>query len=103
MAAGAVDVRDVAKVHVDDTSGKASNQRILVESGKNDNIIQTIIDNFPSYKDKLPTPNSALNLNETQKMNAQERLLDSLRSLDDSVVDLVKQIDQENSVIESIN
>ena len=26
----------------------------------------------------------------------------SLRSLDDSVVDLVKQIDQENSVIESI-
>lgn len=107
MAAGAVDVRDVAKVHVDViTSVKASNQRILVESGKvtNDNIIQTIIDNFPSYKDKLPTPNPVPHSKFVKPKDERSRKIIgfSLRSLDDSVVDLVKQIDQENSVIESI-
>ena len=68
-------------MHVDViTSEKASNQRILIESGKvtNDNIIQTIIDNFPSYKDKLPTPNPVPHSKFVKpKMNAQERLLDS--------------------------
>lgn len=107
MTAGAVDVRDVARLHVDViASESASNQRILVESDKitNDNIIQTIIDNFPTYKNKLPTPNPVSHSKFVKPNDERSRKIIgfSLRPLKDSVVDLIKQIDQENSVIESI-
>ena len=65
---------------------------------------KTIIDNFPSYKDKLPTPNPVPHSKFVKPKDERSRKIIgfSLRSLGDSVVDLVKQIDQENSVIESI-
>lgn len=103
MAAGAVDVRDVAIIHnkaIDDEN--FSNQRILLESNKitNDNMIQIIIDNFPNWKSKLPKPNPIKESDFVKPNDERSKKLIGmkLRSLDDSVIDLVKQIEKDDLV-----
>lgn len=98
LVAGAVDVRDVAKIHaIAIKDSKFSNQRILLESNKitNDNIIQIIIDNFPSWKSKLPKPNPINESNFVKPNDKKSKKLIGfeLRNLDDSVIDLIKQIE----------
>ncbi|KAI3405156.2 hypothetical protein KGF56_002112 [Candida oxycetoniae] len=98
FASGAIDVRDVAKAHVSVIKNpKASNQRILLEAYKatNPNIIHYIRENFPQYKDKLPDsdpiPESAFKMPNDKKSREILGIENYEYTLEQSVVDLVKQ------------
>lgn len=99
LQSGAIDVRDVAKVHVSVIKNpKASNQRLLLEAYKttNPNMINIIKNNFPEYKDKLPdvAPDSESDFKLPSDTKTKEIL--GIKhyeyTLEQSVVDLVKQI-----------
>lgn len=98
LAAGAADVRDVAKAHVAVINNpNASGQRLIVEAYKftNANAINILKDRFPQLKDKLPDvepiPESKFvepNLTKSKEILA----IGKYYNLTDSVVDLAKQL-----------
>ncbi|KAI5958153.1 hypothetical protein CANMA_004307 [Candida margitis] len=98
FAAGAVDVRDVAKAHVSVMkTPKASGQRILVEAYKftNANAVNILKSHFPQLKDKLPDvePISESKFVEPNLKRSKEILaFDKYYTLTDSVVDLARQL-----------
>ncbi|KAI5958151.1 hypothetical protein CANMA_004305 [Candida margitis] len=98
LAAGAVDVRDVAKAHVSVIkTPKASGQRILVEAYKftNANAVNILKSHFPQLKDKLPDvePISESKFVEPNLKRSKEILaFDKYYTLTDSVVGLAKQL-----------
>ncbi|KAG5417905.1 hypothetical protein I9W82_004233 [Candida metapsilosis] len=98
LAAGAADVRDVAKAHVAVIDNpKASGQRLVVETYKftNANAINILKENIPQLKEKLPDveliPESKFvepNLKKSKEILG----INKYYNLTKSVVDLAKQL-----------
>ncbi|EMG47400.1 GRP2 putative NADPH-dependent methylglyoxal reductase GRP2 [Candida maltosa Xu316] len=97
FANGWIDIRDVAKAHVDAIeSEKYANQRVLLEADKftYDHVVKIIVDNFPEYKDKLPKPNP---VDETAFVKVDDSRSRGIvgfeyKPLENAVVDLIKQL-----------
>lgn len=98
LAAGAADVRDVAKAHVAVINNpKASGQRLIVEAYKfiNANAINILHNYFPQLKDKLPNaePIPESKFVEPNLKKSREILgIEKYYNLTDSVVGLAKQL-----------
>ncbi|KAI5955979.1 hypothetical protein KGF57_003464 [Candida theae] len=98
LAAGAVDVRDVAKAHVSViNNAKASGQRLVVEGYKftNANAVNILKENFASLRDKLPDvePIPASKFVEPDLRRSKAILgIETYYTLNESVVDLAKQL-----------
>ncbi|CAI5760203.1 unnamed protein product [Candida verbasci] len=97
FAAGAVDVRDVAKIHsLAIKDGDFKGNRVLLEVGKaiNQNMINVIKANFKELKDKLPdcesVPENYIGKPNDEKSKKIYKI--QLRSIDESVKDLVSQL-----------
>ncbi|CAK9441950.1 uncharacterized protein LODBEIA_P57780 [Lodderomyces beijingensis] len=99
LACGAIDVRDVARVHVAVINNpKAAGQRLLLEAYKatNPNILYDIRKNFPELDAKLPdlapSPESEVKAPNDARTREILGIEQYEYTLEQSVVDLVKQI-----------